>query len=48
MQIVGWVFIHASFKHDPHALISKILRFLQNFEIMGYVFLRIWGFCSIG
>ena len=35
------------FKHDSHALISKISRFLQNFKIRVYMFLRIWGFCSI-
>ena len=47
IQIVGWVFVHASFKHDSHTLISKISRFLQNFEIKVYVFLRIWLFRSI-
>ena len=39
--------IEPIFKHDSHALISKISRFQQNFEIRVYVFLRIWGFCSI-
>ena len=28
-----WVFVHASFKHDSHALISKILSFIRNLEI---------------
>ena len=42
IQIVGWVFVLASFKHDSHALISKFSRFLQNFEIRVYMFLRIW------
>ena len=47
IQIFGWVFVHASFKHDSHALISKISRFLRNLEIGVYMFLRISGFCSI-
>ena len=28
-----WIFVHASFKHDSHALISKFLSFIGNFEI---------------
>ena len=40
MQFVGWVFVHASYKHDSHALISKFSWFVQNFEIKVYVFLR--------
>ena len=28
-----WVFVHASFKHDSHTLISKNLSFIGNFEI---------------
>ena len=40
IKFLGWVFVHASCKHDSHALISKISWFLQNFEIRVYVFLR--------
>ena len=43
IQFFGWVFVHASFKHDSHALISKFSWFVQNFEIRVYVFLRNLG-----
>ena len=43
IQFVGWVFVHASYKHDSHALISKFSWFVQNFEIRVYVFLRNLG-----
>ena len=28
-----WDFVHASFKHVSHALISKLLSFIGKFEI---------------
>ena len=28
-----WVFVHALYKHDSHALISKFLWLIKNFEI---------------
>ena len=43
IQFVGWVFVHASYKHDSHALISKFSWFVQNFEIRVYMFLRNLG-----
>ena len=43
IKIDSWVFVHASHKHDSHALISKFLWFLQIFEIRVYVFLRDLG-----
>ena len=43
IQFLGWVFVHASCKHDSHAFIYKISWFLQNFEIRVYVFLRNLG-----
>ena len=42
-----WVFVQTSFKHVSHALISKLLSFIGNFDY-GSKFLRIWGFCEIG
>ena len=29
-----WVFVHASYKHDSHALISKFLWFIKNLIIV--------------
>ena len=44
-----WLFwSNASFKHVSLTLILKISWFVQNLEIRVYVFLRNWGFCSIG
>ena len=36
----SWVFAHASYKHDSHALISKILWLIEIFEIRVLMFLR--------
>ena len=38
-----WVFVHASFKHDSHALISKFSWFINFFEVRVHMFLRDLG-----
>ena len=40
-EIELWLFVHASYKHVSHALISKIL--CTNFEIRVLMFLRDLG-----
>ena len=35
-QIFGWVFVHASFKHDSHASISKFQDFYK-FSKLGFM-----------
>ena len=39
----SWVFLHASFKHDSHTLISKFSQFINFFEIRVLKFLRDLG-----
>ena len=39
----SWVFVHASYKHDPHALISKFSWFIKIFENRVLMFLRDFG-----
>ena len=47
----SWVFVHASFKHDPHALISKFSWFIKIFEIRILMFLRdlriLWNWAKL-
>ena len=38
-----WVFVHASFKHDFHALTSKFSWFIKIFQIRVLMFLRDLG-----
>ena len=43
IKIESWVFLHASFKHDSHNLISKLSWFIKTFEIRVLKFLRDLG-----